>query len=234
MTLSIASDERMSSTFSVLFIGLPTLNNGSLFDYLTKQTELSVNWLKQWEDSNTITTMHQHRLILLDCRSLSYDSICMLTRYASKSPTPCHIALLNMPQNAQYEGLIETKSIFGIFYENTAIEELVEGLRVIRGQGVWLPRQLLVNYLMQHRENDLEAQQQSIIEKLTPREKQILTLTTTGATNSDIAKQLELSAHTVKSHMYNLFKKIGVSNRLQASNWAKSHIVDSSSYAELC
>lgn len=30
--------------------------------------------------------------------------------------------------------------------------------------------------------------------------------------------------HTVKTHIYNLFKKIGVANRIQAVNWAKEYM----------
>ncbi|QKX15968.1 helix-turn-helix transcriptional regulator [Microbulbifer sp. MCCC 1A16149] len=59
---------------------------------------------------------------------------------------------------------------------------------------------------------------------LTKREQQILTQLTTGEPNSIIASRLHLSEHTVKNHMYNIFRKIGVKNRLQASNWAKLNL----------
>ena len=59
---------------------------------------------------------------------------------------------------------------------------------------------------------------------LTKREQEILTQLTRGEPNSVIASELHLSEHTVKNHMYNIFRKIGVKNRLQASNWAKMHL----------
>ena len=65
---------------------------------------------------------------------------------------------------------------------------------------------------------------------LTRREKQILKLTATGATNAEIANQRNVSMHTVKTHIYNLFKKIGATNRIQAVNWAQlnsSELIDS-------
>ena len=58
----------------------------------------------------------------------------------------------------------------------------------------------------------------------TKREKQILRLTATGVTNTEIGEVLSVSTHTVKTHVYNLFKKIGVNNRIQAVNWAKEHM----------
>jgi DNA-binding CsgD family transcriptional regulator len=41
-----------------------------------------------------------------------------------------------------------------------------------------------------------------------------------GATNEQISDRLFLSRHTVKTHVYNIFKKINVTNRLQAALWA--------------
>ncbi|WP_091511025.1 response regulator transcription factor [Microbulbifer yueqingensis] len=59
---------------------------------------------------------------------------------------------------------------------------------------------------------------------LTRREQEILSQLTSGESNSVIATRLHLSEHTVKNHIYNIFRKIGVKNRLQASNWAKLHL----------
>ena len=46
----------------------------------------------------------------------------------------------------------------------------------------------------------------------------------TGASNSEIASSLFVSEHTIKSHLYNVFKKINVRNRLQAVRWAKENL----------
>lgn len=54
---------------------------------------------------------------------------------------------------------------------------------------------------------------------LTRREAQILALIAGGAANKDIADTLEIGLSTVKSHVYSLYKKIGVKNRFQAILW---------------
>lgn len=51
---------------------------------------------------------------------------------------------------------------------------------------------------------------------LSPRERQVLALMTTGATNREIATRLHLSPHTVKEHASRLYRKLDVRNRAQA------------------
>jgi len=48
---------------------------------------------------------------------------------------------------------------------------------------------------------------------LTMREEEIVTLVVEGKTNRDIAKSLNLSEHTIKNHLFRVFKKLGVSSR---------------------
>ena len=52
---------------------------------------------------------------------------------------------------------------------------------------------------------------------LTDREREILGMIAAGATNSDIARRLVVSEHTVKSHVQNILRKLGVKNRAQAA-----------------
>jgi DNA-binding NarL/FixJ family response regulator len=51
---------------------------------------------------------------------------------------------------------------------------------------------------------------------LTAREREILALIATGATNTEIAARLFLSPHTVKEHTSALYRKLGVRNRAEA------------------
>jgi len=61
-----------------------------------------------------------------------------------------------------------------------------------------------------------EPGRDSLIEPLTGREREILNLVCQGLSNQEIARQLVLSVGTVKTHMYNIFGKLGVSGRPQA------------------
>ena len=58
---------------------------------------------------------------------------------------------------------------------------------------------------------------------LSPREEQVLHLLASGLSNRDLARTLKLSEHTVKNHLFRIFDKLGVSNRMEAVLYAISH-----------
>jgi DNA-binding NarL/FixJ family response regulator len=58
---------------------------------------------------------------------------------------------------------------------------------------------------------------------LTRRELEILRLMAEGHSNTELAKMLWVTETTVKFHLSNIYRKLGVSNRTQASRWAQLH-----------
>jgi DNA-binding NarL/FixJ family response regulator len=54
---------------------------------------------------------------------------------------------------------------------------------------------------------------------LTPRELDVLKLVAQGLSNSDIARRLVLSEHTVHRHLANILRKLGLSSRAAAAAW---------------
>ena len=62
---------------------------------------------------------------------------------------------------------------------------------------------------------------------LTPREREVLTLLTTGATNRMIARTLFISERTASVHVSNLLPKLGVANRTEAARLALRLDLDS-------
>ena len=83
---------------------------------------------------------------------------------------------------------------------------------------MWVPHKQLENCIkcnIGEKETELRGK-----EILTRREQQVLALMATGATNEEIGERLCISNFTVKTHNYRIFRKIGVSNRMQASLWA--------------
>ena len=55
---------------------------------------------------------------------------------------------------------------------------------------------------------------------LTPREREILALVAEGQSNAAMARELWVTEQTVKFHLSNIYRKLGVQNRTAASRWA--------------
>jgi DNA-binding CsgD family transcriptional regulator len=56
---------------------------------------------------------------------------------------------------------------------------------------------------------------------LTRRELEILRLVAEGHSNAELAKMLWVTEQTVKFHLSNIYRKLDVSNRTEASRWAQ-------------
>ena len=84
---------------------------------------------------------------------------------------------------------------------------------------------MIAEQLLRYKDNNrLVPEQLKNHDILTAREIEILNLIATGAKNTDIASNLCLSVHTIKTHIYHIYKKIDVSNRMQAVNWASNNL----------
>ena len=99
---------------------------------------------------------------------------------------------------------------------------LSKGIKAIFDGELWFPRAVLQTYLMKSRTFNKTFSRSEV--NLTDREVEVLKVMATGAKNSEIASSLNLSPHTIKTHIYNIFKKINASNRLQAVNWAQENL----------
>ena len=65
--------------------------------------------------------------------------------------------------------------------------------------------------------------QPPLVEELTPREREVLRLIATGASNREIGAQLFISEGTVKNHISNILGRLGLRDRTQAAIYAKEH-----------
>ena len=63
----------------------------------------------------------------------------------------------------------------------------------------------------------------SPLDGLSDREREVLELVALGLPNKLIARELSISEKTVKTHLTNVFRTIGVTDRTQAALWAERH-----------
>nr|NIO67942.1 DNA-binding response regulator [Anaerolineae bacterium] len=66
----------------------------------------------------------------------------------------------------------------------------------------------------------LPGKQAPLVDELTPRELEVLTLIAEGLCNKEIARELTISEKTVKNHINNIFSKLHLYDRTQAMLYA--------------
>jgi len=67
-----------------------------------------------------------------------------------------------------------------------------------------------------------QGDQSGLIEPLSDREIEVMKLLAKGLTNQVISERLYISPHTVKVHTRNIYGKLGVNNRIQAVDKART------------
>jgi DNA-binding NarL/FixJ family response regulator len=99
----------------------------------------------------------------------------------------------------------------GIVLKETALDELVECIRVVAGGREWLPPSLIDAAF--EREAARQSVSTHLAQSLTCRERQIVLLVAEGLSNKEMCRRLGLSEGTVKIHLHNIYEKVGVNNR---------------------
>lgn len=128
--------------------------------------------------------------------------------------------LLFLMQDDQLEKIVALlkAGATGIVSRNQAAGDLSRAI-IAAGRGeLVLPAKIAIQSLLFLAGND--PAQNGLLEPLTSRESDVLTLLAQGHTNKDIAQALFLSVRTVEAHMRTIFGKIGVRSRTEAALWA--------------
>jgi two-component system, NarL family, nitrate/nitrite response regulator NarL len=62
-----------------------------------------------------------------------------------------------------------------------------------------------------------ETSEHNPLLQVSPREVQVLEMTSQGLTNDEIARRLNVTTHAVKFHLASIYRKLGVANRTEAA-----------------
>ncbi|WP_075185971.1 LuxR C-terminal-related transcriptional regulator [Teredinibacter haidensis] len=210
----LESDTTEQAKHIVLFSANSSLQTGLLAKLIGEELALDCSVHRELETVPSTTNV-----LLIDCNGQDIETLSDYVRKIQDSFGNVNAALLNAEYESTQETLLDWPCVSGLFYVDSEQEQLIRGLKSLLEGDFWVPRRLLHTFLDKNRKAPSNIKRPNV--KLTKREKQILKLIKDGATNADISEALSVSEHTVKSHLYNVYKKIGVRNRLEASNWVR-------------
>lgn len=164
----------------------------------------------------------QPKLVLWDCHGKDLKSLLVALRsYGIEKLSQDYMALFNVCHGLGIEKKCVWQGVRGIFYDDDSLPQFLKGVQAILNGQLWLSRKIMTKFILS-KGRDSPSKTDSLI--FTPREREILAQVAVGATNGEIAEKLHISPHTVKTHLYNIYKKINVPNRLQAALWAAMNL----------
>ena len=99
----------------------------------------------------------------------------------------------------------------GVVQKRFAIETLMMALRSVADGLVWMPPTV---------QTEFARQESSSGKELTPRESEIVRYVCSGMRNIEVAERLAITESTVKTHLNNIFQKLGVRDRLELTHYA--------------
>ena len=152
-------------------------------------------------------------LVLLDIRMPGIDGLASLERIRSRFPA-VKVVIFSASASLDHVEAALAGGASGYIVKTVEHEDLVTAIQAIvdgraQNQPVGLP--------------DVDAEEvRARAAGLTDRELTIIKLLARGLSNQQLAKELWVTEQTVKFHLTNIYRKLGVANRTEAARWAHS------------
>ena len=170
---------------------------------------------------------HRPDVILMDVHMPVMDGVKATQEIRSMLPET-KILMLTVSENDEDLFGALRAGARGYLLKNTTSQNLIEGVRrIAAGDSIINPgmaAKLVDQFAAISPETSTPNKYpENITEEITPRERDVLQLVARGLSNKEIGQELNISPHTVKSHLSNTMEKLGLSGRVEAAAWAIRH-----------
>jgi DNA-binding NarL/FixJ family response regulator len=154
--------------------------------------------------------------MLIDVRLSLSDLIETIQRLRRERPEMKIIAMGALLEASQVQAVIGAGAK-GYLAETASEGEIRMAVEIVLDGSVWAPRKVLAQLIDAGGVPGAAAAAgaDSIANKMTPREAEVLRLLTEGKSNRDIAGALDIDEVTVKAHLGRMLRKTGASNRVE-------------------
>jgi len=157
--------------------------------------------------------LHEPDVVLMDLDMPVLDGIEATREILAERPETAVIVLTAFSDRPRIMGAMEAGAC-GYLLKDVEAGEVAEGIRAAaRGESPLDPRAA---------RTILDARSApDPLSELSNREREVLALLVEGLPNKLIARRLEISEKTVKAHLTQIFRELGVTDRTQAALWAE-------------
>jgi len=179
---------------------------------------------KNYEEGVSLCKEMKPDLVLMDIKSAQDTELDAIKRIRKYVPDTLVIVLANHESDDILFAALRSGAT-GFLLKNSSFVNVLASLRAVeRGEAAIsrkMTRSIVDEFVRMC--GDYYGTQDGEIEKLTPREQDVLKFVSTGATNREIANQLNITESTVKIHVSNILEKLSLRNRREAASYANRH-----------
>lgn len=173
---------------------------------------------------------HQPQVVLMDIHMPNLDGLEATRHIKAQFPSTSVIMLTIYDSDAYVLDAVGAGAA-GYLLKDVSEDLLINTVRAVNSGGMLIKASLLRQALLGLAGATARPREKSaagtILEELTPRERDVLRLVTQGRSNKEVGRMLSISEDTAKKHVQSILLKMGVSDRTQAAVKAvRSGLVD--------
>ena len=195
----------------------PLLRGGMRFLLRSLDAELEMDEASNGTQALELVAARSYDLLLLDLKMPGLNGMDALAALRAAVPGTPLVVLSAEDDPGVVRAAIEGGAM-GFIPKSSTPEVLIEALRLVLAQGVYLPSAALeATHLVPSPapSSDQTGSGDSVLPGLTQRQMAVLHCVIKGKSNKAIARELEVSEGTVKAHLSAVFQALGAHNRTE-------------------
>ena len=205
----------------IILSALPVVTEG-LKNLLSGENHLNIiDYFEGYIDGLELLSNRRIDIVILDDTSLGQAEFYDLLNKVLRNKFNPKIIIFTFNTDADFFKVIINGGIRGLLHKKVGKEKILEAITVVSANGVYIDERIS-NLILRH--NIKETLYKDITEKLSRREKDVLTLILQGFENKAIAKKLFISTKTVETHKEKIKDKTGISSVKELYKLNLSHL----------